>query len=118
MDELQSQIDELEDRISSLENAPPEETQDQLDDLEVRLADLEDAELEARLEALEILVDKMGEALALQGEKVPASFPDFESFALNGENCTVCDEPQRTTPSGDICKNGHGGAPGKPSESS
>ena len=28
-----------------------------------------------------------------------------------GTNCSVCGLPQYTTPSGDVCDNGHGGAP-------
>lgn len=31
---------------------------------------------------------------------------------LNGLLCDVCGEPQYETPSGEVCKNGHGGAPG------
>lgn len=30
----------------------------------------------------------------------------------NGLLCSVCGEPQFNTPSGDVCKKGHGGAPG------
>lgn len=33
---------------------------------------------------------------------------------LSGTNCAVCDEPQRETPSGRICVNGHGGADSVP----
>lgn len=36
----------------------------------------------------------------------------FESFPMNGLVCEDCGEPQRTTPSGESCKNGHGGARG------
>ena len=35
----------------------------------------------------------------------------FEDFPLAGTLCSVCREPQRGTPSGDSCVNGHGGAP-------
>ena len=34
-------------------------------------------------------------------------------FIYTGTYCSVCDEPQFTSVSGDTCKNGHGGAPGK-----
>lgn len=35
----------------------------------------------------------------------------WESFPLNGECCSDCGHPQRRTSAGDVCKNGHGGAP-------
>jgi hypothetical protein len=31
----------------------------------------------------------------------------------NGLYCTVCGEPQFLSDGGDVCKNGHGGAPGR-----
>lgn len=37
---------------------------------------------------------------------------DFEALPLNGLVCEVCGSPQRTSPHGDLCVNGHGGAPG------
>lgn len=34
----------------------------------------------------------------------------FESYPLTGTTCSVCREPQRQTPGGASCSNGHGGA--------
>jgi len=36
----------------------------------------------------------------------------IENYPEAGLSCPVCGEPQYKTPSGDCCKNGHGGAPG------
>jgi len=45
----------------------------------------------------------------------PAKRPDdvlpFESFPLTGTHCADCGSPQRMTPGGASCMNGHGGAP-------
>lgn len=37
----------------------------------------------------------------------------LDQLPWNGLLCTVCNEPQRSTPSGDTCVNQHGGAPGR-----
>ena len=36
--------------------------------------------------------------------------PGIETLPKTGTTCSVCGEPQYRTPSGDCCKNGHGGA--------
>lgn len=41
----------------------------------------------------------------------PKDLP-FESYPLNGLACSVCGKPQRKTPGGQACENGHGGAEG------
>lgn len=43
----------------------------------------------------------------------PTSLIDevVERVAKTTANCSVCGEPQFETPSGDVCRNGHGGAP-------
>ena len=56
----------------------------------------------------------------LQGPPDSASSADLETSwnqavgrakRATGTNCSVCGLPQYTTPSGDVCDNGHGGAP-------
>lgn len=44
---------------------------------------------------------------------VPPKEATFDSFPLNGLFCSVCTAPQRTTPGGASCINGHGGVEGK-----
>lgn len=44
--------------------------------------------------------------------------PALEDLPLTGTKCSVCKEPQYQTPSGDTCKNGHGGAPALVEETS
>lgn len=41
----------------------------------------------------------------------PDLFPPLESFPLTGTRCSECKEPQYESPSGTVCKNGHGGYP-------
>lgn len=41
----------------------------------------------------------------------PKDLP-IESYPLNGLACSACGKPQRTTPGGASCENGHGGADG------
>lgn len=42
----------------------------------------------------------------------PRKEQSVHDFPLNGLVCSVCGEPQHETPYGDVCENGHGGAPG------
>lgn len=42
----------------------------------------------------------------------PPPSPESQGWILNGFKCVVCDEPQFDTPSGVVCKNGHGGVRG------
>ncbi len=44
-----------------------------------------------------------------EATKRPDDEAPFISFPLTGERCSVCREPQRQTPGGLSCKNGHGG---------
>ena len=53
------------------------------------------------------VTDKSGKETYEQAMTKP-----FESFQLNGLLCEVCKEPQRITPGGPSCRNGHGGAEG------
>lgn len=47
--------------------------------------------------------------------KGPRPDLDFEQCPRNGLVCVECGYPQRATPGGDTCANGHGGAKGEPS---
>jgi len=54
---------------------------------------------------------------AIQGQQLQEDEPRLESPRLeslkpNGLMCAECGEPQYNTPSGPVCKNGHGGEPG------
>lgn len=54
-------------------------------------------------------LEKLARARA---EIATAKEAPFESFPLIGTYCAECKCPQRQTPSGEVCENGHGGAPG------
>jgi DNA N-6-adenine-methyltransferase (Dam) len=62
----------------------------------------------------EIEAAKLLASLAEDG-KLPSVAGDlaFGDCPRNGLLCSVCEAPQRVTPSGAICENGHGGAPGQ-----
>ena len=47
---------------------------------------------------------------ALRKLRPPPLEWSFESYPLTGTVCSVCGEPQRQTPGGASCPNGHGGA--------
>lgn len=44
----------------------------------------------------------------------PAADPPFESLPDTGDDCADCGEPQRRSPGGPVCRNGHGGAESRP----
>lgn len=47
----------------------------------------------------------------LRGVVVEEDEPNLtEQFKPTGTLCSVCNEPQFTTPHGEVCENGHGGA--------
>jgi ElaB/YqjD/DUF883 family membrane-anchored ribosome-binding protein len=42
----------------------------------------------------------------------PSELPALEAYPRTGLMCSECGMPQYNTPGGEVCKNGHGGAPG------
>ena len=55
---------------------------------------------------------KLRVALGEETVRDPRKETLVTDFPLNGLACSICGEPQHETPYGDVCENGHGGAPG------
>lgn len=77
---------------------------------------LGEIEGEIRLPVLDDLLETSEEFAAEENPEADSGGSEigepFEEFPLNGLVCSVCGEPQRDTPHGSSCKNGHGGAVG------
>jgi hypothetical protein len=59
-----------------------------------------------------VVVPMAAEPAAPTPSRADDEFP-FETLPENGLLCSVCGEPQRMSPTGETCSNGHVGAPGE-----
>jgi hypothetical protein len=102
------------DNISRIKELANEIRDKELKDFNVELRPFSDGDIRCVIKALEqFRIEKKvraGEQDIADGN-VRSQEDVFSDLSLTGTRCSVCNEPQYKTPGGDVCKNGHGGAP-------
>lgn len=102
------------DHIARIKEIANQIRDEELKDFNVELRPFSDGDIKCVVKALErFRIEKKvqaGEQDIADG-KTKSQEDVFKNLKLTGTRCSVCREPQFETPSGDLCKNGHGGAP-------